>query len=458
MKKKLFEDFQPVSAGAWKQKIQVDLIGADYNETLITTTPSGIHIKPFYHQETAPQQEFPYRGTQNGDWYISQAIYAGNEKLANKKALDALQRGSDGILLVIPNPKIDLNILFKDFPEVGIQVHPQFLDLDFLNQLYHIAPKSYVHVDIIHQLASDGNWFKNKQPDHEKWNHFINSYDGFFSNITVTTSLYQESGATVAQELAYYLAHLNEYLNHCEASGISLSRKRINIDSSIGSNYFMEIAKYRAYRVLTTALGDEYGLELEAYITATPSLRNKSLKDYNVNMLRTTTECMSAILGGADTVHNLSYDAFFNKTNEFGERISRNQLRILKDEAYFNKVQNAADGAYYINSLIEELTHKALEIFKTIETAGGFVQSLFDGTIQRKIKESDAREREAFNNGSRSLVGVNKFANNNEQLKKEYELYPFVKQQPRKTLIQPIVTKRLAEELEQIEMSNKVQS
>jgi len=449
MKKKLFEEFQSTTASGWKQKIQVDLKGADYNETLITTTPSGIHIKPFYHSDTAPQQQFPYRATYNGDWYISQAIYAGNESVANKKALDALERGSDGILFMIPNATINLKILFDGLPEVGIQVHPQFLDPEFLDRLYKIAPTAYVHLDIIYQLASDGNWFENKEPDHEKWNQFISSYDDFFSNITINTGLYQSAGATVVQELAYYLSHLNEYLNHCEAAGISLSRKRINIDTTIGHNYFMEIAKYRAYRVLTKALGDEYGLELEAYITATPSLRNKSLKDYNVNMLRTTTECMSAVLGGADTVHNLSYDAFFNKSNEFGERISRNQLRILKDEAYFNKVQNTADGAYYISSLVEELTHKSLQVFKSIENAGGFVQSLFDGTIQRKIKESDEKERKAFNAGDRALVGVNKFENKDDQLQTDYELYPFVKQKPRKTLIQPIVPKRLAEDVEQ---------
>lgn len=479
MKKRLFDDFQPVSESQWKQKIQMDLKGADYNETLVTPTPEGINIKPIYHADSAPAIDIPQRGTQNNDWYISQKIYCGNASAANKKALNVLERGAEGILLDIPHIDVDLAVLLKDLPEVGIQVHPRFLDLDFLKKLHKFKPKAYVHLDIIHQLASTGNWFENQKLDHEKHSSFLNMFDGYFSNITVNTSSYQQAGTTVTQELAYYCAHLNEYLNHyCDTSkkhdeGVYLAfkersdeevhaersrstkaEKRINIDTSIGANYFMEIAKYRAYRILTKTLGNAYGIkDLGCYITATPSLRNKSLLDYNVNLLRTTTECMSAVLGGADTVINLPYDAFFNKENEFGDRIARNQLLVLKEEAYLNKVANAADGTYYINALTKELTEKALEIFKTIEKAGGFVQSLFEGTIQRKIKESDTAERELLKSNKKILVGVNKFPNTDLPLKKEYEILPFQKIEPRKTLVTPIAAKRLAEDLEKGEMS-----
>ncbi len=232
----------------------------------------------------------------------------------------------------------------------------------------------------------------------------------------------------------------------------SKAKKRINIDTAIGSNYFFEIAKYRAYRILTKSLGDIYAIDLGCYITATPSLRNKSLMDYNVNLLRTTTECMSAILGGADTLCNLPYDTFFNKENEFGDRIARNQLIILKDEAYLNKIGNASDGSYYIDTITTQLVEKALETFKDIEKAGGFVQSLFEGTIQRKIKESARQEQEDFNTGKRVLIGANKYPNAAQPLQKEYEILPFVKVNPRKTLVQPIVAKRIAEELEKSEI------
>ena len=453
---RLFKDFEPVSEAQWKQKIHMDLKGADYNETLLTATREGIDIKPIYHKDTAHQLNIPNRSTQNNDWYISQKVYAGNAAAANKKAHDILNRGGEGIIFIIPNKEIDLSILLNELPEVGIQIHPQFFDLEYIESLHKIAPTAYVHVDIIHQLVSDGNWFQNKDQDHKNLDNFIDKFEGYFSNITVNTSSYQQAGATITQELAYFTAHLNEYLNHFDNVGnltaFAKAEKRINIDTTIGNNYFFEIAKYRAYRILTKTLGDVYEIDLGCYITATPSLRNKSLMDYNVNMLRITTECMSAIMGGADTLCNLPYDTFFNKENEFGDRIARNQLRILKDEAYLNKVGNAADGSYYIDTITKQLVEKALEIFKTIENAGGFVQSIFEGTIQRKIKESAQQEQADFESGKRVLIGANKHINADLPLQKEYEILPFVKVNPRKTLVQPIVPKRITEDLEKNEI------
>ncbi len=135
-------------------------------------------------------------------------------------------------------------------------------------------------------------------------------------------------------------------------------------------------------------LASEYDVNTNCRILATPSKRNKTIYDYNVNMLRTTTECMSAILGGANTICNLPYDSLYHKSNEFGDRIARNQLLVLKNESYFDKVNNPADGAYYIESLTEQLAEKALDLFKDIEANGGFLNQLKEGTIQRKIKES----------------------------------------------------------------------
>lgn len=460
MTNSLFHDFNPVSEAAFKQKIQYDLKGDDYNQALITATREGINIKPFYHSDSAPALDIPNRATQNNDWYISQKVYAGNAVAANKKALDILNRGGEGIIFNIPNKDVDPAVLLNGLPNVGIQIHTQFMDMDYIKTIHNIAPQAYVHLDSIHHLVSNGNWFKDKNHDLKSLDHFLSHYAGYFSNLTVNTTVYQESGATITQELAYYMAHLNEYLNHCNnGGGLSAfakaeSPKRINIDTSIGPNYFFEIAKYRAYRILTQSLGAIYGLDLPCYITATPSLRNKSLFDYNVNLLRTTTECMSAILGGADTICNIPYDTFFNKENEFGDRIARNQLRILKDEAYLNEIGNAADGSYYIDTVTTQLVEKALAIFKDVEKAGGFMQSLFDGTIQRKIKESAQQEMDDFNSGKRILLGVNKYPNASQPLQKEYTILPFTKIEPRKTLIQPIITSRIAQELEKKEMKS----
>jgi methylmalonyl-CoA mutase len=164
---------------------------------------------------------------------------------------------------------------------------------------------------------------------------------------------------------------------------------------------------------------------------------------------------MSAILGGADAVANLAYDAIYHKDNEFGDRISRNQLLVLKHESYFDKVNNPADGAYYIEALTVELAEKALELFKDIEKNGGLISQLIDGTIQRKINESAQKEQELFDSGKEVLLGTNKYPNKNDQMKNDLELYPFVKQNARKTLITPIIKKRLAEKLEQERLSQE---
>lgn len=459
MNKKLFQDFDPISETQWKQKIQFDLKGADYNQTLVTETADGIHVKPFYHRENSQSHNIPYSATQTGEWYISQKIKAYHATTANKKAQDVLKRGAQGVILVIPNKEIDPAVLLADLPAVGIQIHLQFLDQHYIDIVHRLLPKAYVHIDVIYQLASDGNWFMSKNKDLNFYRDFISNYKGYFSNITINTSVYQQAGATVVQELAYYLAHLNEYLNVLDDSkaihlfdGKKEIHKRVNIDAVTGSDYFFEIAKYRAYRVLTKALGNQYGIDLGCYISASPSLRNKSLLDYNVNLLRTTTESMSAVLGGADTVYNLPYDDFFNKPNEFGERIARNQLLILKEEAYFDKTGNPAEGSYYIETITEQLVQQALELFKTIEKAGGMITSLFEGTIQRKIKESDTRDRSAFTHNDKILVGANKYPNESLPLEKKYQILPFLKIKPRKTLVTPLVAKRITEDLEQSKM------
>ena len=166
-------------------------------------------------------------------------------------------------------------------------------------------------------------------------------------------------------------------------------------------------------------------------------------------MLRTTTECMSAILGGANSITNLAYDAIYHKDNEFASRIARNQLLILKKESYFDKVNNPADGSYYLETLTEELASKALDLFKDIESNGGFLKQLKEGIIQRKIKESAQKEQAQFDAKDLILLGTNKHANTQDKMKDDLELYPFVKTNKRKTLIEPIIEKRLAETSEQ---------
>jgi methylmalonyl-CoA mutase len=294
-------------------------------------------------------------------------------------------------------------------------------------------------------LAKEGNWFaSNEKNNFDALNNLIKQ-DSPLSLISVNSALYQNAGATIVQQIAYTLAHANEYFNHIEIS----KPQTMVLEIAVGSNYFFEIAKIRAIRLLFNVIANEYNHNWTCHLYVTPTKRNKTLYDYNVNMLRTTTECMSAILGGADTIANLPYDALYHKDNEFGDRIARNQLLILKNESYFNKVNNPSDGSYYIESLTQQLAEKALTLFKDIESNGGFLKQLNDGTIKRKIQESANKEQDLFDAGKEILIGTNKHGNKDERMKHNLELFPFVKTKPRKTLITPIIEKRLAEKIEQ---------
>ncbi|MDI9311342.1 MAG: methylmalonyl-CoA mutase subunit beta [Limnohabitans sp.] len=436
MTNKLFNEFEAVTSKQWKQQIQYELKGADYNETLVWESPEGIKVKPFYHTD---ETIVPYeQNSAKNAFKIVQNIFVHDAEKSNKRALETLNRGAESIRFTIENESINIESLLHSIPlDITIYIKPLFLNSDFIKKVQTIRSSVILEIDPIGQLAKDGNWFTNLETDFK----FLNEVK---SSLSINSETYQNAGANIVQQLTYTIAHVNEYFNR-----IQNINSTITINVAIGSNYFFEIAKLRALRLLFNTLAKEYNHTFDCHIIATPTKRNKTLYDYNVNMLRTTTECMSAILGGADGVANLAYDAIYHKDNEFGDRISRNQLLVLKHESYFDKVNNPSDGSYYIEELTQQLADKALSLFKDIENGGGFITQLIEGTIQRKIKESADKEQELFDSGKEILLGTNKYPNKNDFMKNDLELFPFVKQNPRKTLITPIIERRLAEKLEQ---------
>lgn len=446
MAENLFDAFEPVSSKQWKQQIQYELKGADYNDTLVWESLEGIKVRPFYHDDESVSK---YSLAKNADPFsILQNIYVHDVALSNKRALESVNRGAESIRFTIENENIDISGLMQNLLLGNVQYffYLPFLSVDFVTKINVYAAANNVNCNIqldpIGQLTKDGNWFEELDKDFEKLNTISNKT--VVPVITIQSGIYQNAGANMVQQLAYTLAHVNEYFNRIK----SISQP-ITIEVAVGTNYFFEIAKLRALRLLFNTLAAEYNHNLDCHIIVTPTKRNKTLYDYNVNMLRTTTECMSAILGGANSIANLPYDALYHKDNEFGDRIARNQLLVLKHESYFDKVSNPADGAYYIETLTEQLAEKALILFKEIEEKGGFITQLIEGNIQKKISESAAKEQELFDSGKEILLGTNRYPNKSDKMKHDLELYPFLKQNPRKTLITPIIEKRLAEKLEQ---------
>jgi len=447
--KPLFTNFAPVSAKEWKQKIQFELKGADYNETLIWNSPDDIKVKPFYDKEDV--NEVISVTTKASEFKICQNIFVHDINKSIERALDSLARGAESIRFTIEDETIAIEKLLEKLPleSTPIFFHLNFISIDFVQKIESIATKRkaaiYCNIDPIGHLAKEGNWFTTSEKNNfETLNNLVKRGNSL-SLISVNGALYQNSGATIVQQIAYTLAHTNEYFNHIELS----KPQTMVLEIAVGTNYFFEIAKLRAIRLLFNLIAKEYNQNWNCHLVVTPTKRNKTLYDYNVNMLRTTTECMSAILGGADTIANLPYDALYHKDNEFGDRIARNQLLILKNESYFDKVNNPSDGSYYIESLTQQLADKALVLFKDIEANGSFLKQLNEGIIKRKIQESADKEQDLFDSGKEILLGTNKHANKEDRMKHDLELFPFVKIKPRKTLITPIIEKRLAEKIEQ---------
>ncbi|WP_372801055.1 methylmalonyl-CoA mutase family protein, partial [Lutibacter sp.] len=343
------KDFNPSSAAAWKQKIQFDLKGADYNKTLLTTTNEGITIKPFYHLDNFEKLKIP---TPQEDFKICQKITISSEKEANLKATNAIKNGVASIKFIVNQP-FNSKILFKNLLNKQLEFHFQFYFLDetFIDELFKLLKNEtvYYNLDIVGNLAKTGNWFNSLTNDFNVIENLLQQNKKQFL-LSVDVNIYQNAGANTVQQTAYTLAHANEYLTKF---GDDIAQK-IQFNFAMGSNYFFEISKIRAFRYLYNLILGEYNINSIAQIFAEPSLRNKTLYDAHVNMLRTTTESMSAILGGANTISNCSFNTLFHHPNEFGEQIAQNQLLILKEENNFKNAQHIVTDTYYIETITKE--------------------------------------------------------------------------------------------------------
>ncbi len=438
MQDHLFSEFEKVSSKAWKQKIQADLKGLDY-QTLITKTLENIDIKPFYHYDdyTGFEQWAP------ASFSIGQSLQIYNESVANKIARKALIKGGE-IFIFKFDKAFEINRLIDGLKPSRLVFKADMLNVDFLKKLYQQTEgKSPILIDPIGHFARYGNWYENERQDFDKLNQLKQYFDKDFRFLDVNAHHYKNAGANITQELAYSLSHAVEYIEKLGADVI----EQIQFSMATGAHYFFEIAKIKALHQLWLLITGAYNRSSAAFVYSEPAMRNKTVFDPYVNMLRTGMEMMSAILGGSQIVANLSFDAVYKKSNEFSERIARNQLIILKKEAGFASALNATEGNYFVEENTYKIAQKSLDIFKDIEASGGFLSQLYKGKIQQKIEESAQKEQAAFDSQKLVLVGTNKYENTSEDNIK-IDIYPFIKKRSGQTLIQPVIPKRLAETIE----------
>lgn len=394
---KLFTEFESTTAAQWKEQLIKDLKGLDF-DSLVWHTNAGIDVQPFYTKENleagVSQAVFTSK-----DWAICEWIKVGDEKAANQQALNALQNGASGLVFTI-NQTTDYALLLKDISIEHIyclfKVSGEELSLSLISFLntQSIGSSCFVEYD---NLLSDSPLFL--QP---------------LQTLAVNTVLYHEAGANPIHEIGLSLGHINEYLNAFSEKGTLKDLKNIHLTASVGGDFFMEIAKFRALRRAVDLLLEQYGLNVPLHIHAQTTLVNKSIIDSYNNMLRSTTEAMSASIGGANSILVVPFDAEFSDANNFSARMARNQQLILKDESYLNVVADISAGSYYIESLTNSLGHKAWEQFKQIEASGGLLAGLRANTIQELIAADAQKLISEFKEGKLILVGVNKFQNKNE--------------------------------------------
>ncbi len=435
--------FEGVSSKQWKQKIQYELNGSDYN-SIIREGIEQIPVKPFYHfDEKTPGHPEIARKTVTTK--ISTQIYVANSLKTAKRMARDIESGITHFVLIIPNTEINCIELLE---QISLQDISVFIKCQFLTPEYCIAIQTkFKHQNVvilndpIAQLTRTGNWFYNYEKDFETLLTIVNQPN---STLSCDITSIQNSGGTIIQQVGMALAHCNEYFN-------CISNTDINVvfEIAIGGNYFFEIAKIKALRLAYQTLAAEYGLTPSCYIFAQPSKRNKTWIDHENNTIRTTTESLSALIGGVDAVAIMPNDFIFKKENTFSNRLAKNQLLILLQEFDLNLNQNPTEGAYYLNYLTHQIAQKSLLLFKEIERKGGYLQLLKSGDIQKRIQESATIEQDLFDQKKITLVGGNIFIDQNLTPDiSTTELYPFSKIKPRKTIIKPFIEKRLTESIE----------
>ena len=479
--KKLFEEFPPVSTQEWEAVIEKDLKGADYNKKLVWRTAEGFQVRPYYRAENLADipwtgqhpSEFPYvRGNkpEGNEWLVRQDITVKDVHEANKIALNALSRGANSIGFKLEYDKaytaIEISTLLNgiDQKAVEINLYNNKYHLPLLEMMSKIpGVKGSLNYDPLTRYLRRGVWYVTENTDMELAYIMVKAEIPDFQTIGVNGHVFTNAGATIVQEMAFSLAVGAEYLDKLTEKGLTIDEiaPKMRFNLAIGQNYFMELAKLRAYRLLWANIVKAYGGKEEnakMHIHATNAELGMSLYDAYVNMLRTTTGTMSAVLGGVDSFTVMPFDTPFEIPTDFADRIARNQQLILKEEAHFDKVADPAAGSYYIENLTESLAAAAWDLFNKIQDEGGYLEAVRKGMIQGLIKESAAKKFSNVATRRETILGTNQFPNFTETMKFTPESWVMEADNRRdeKAEVETIVTFRAAQQFEKLRYATDV--
>jgi len=445
---KLFAEFPPVSTEQWESVIAVDLKGADYEKKLVWRTAEGFNVRPYYRAENldgikylgSQCGEFPYvRGTgKDNNWRIVQTIEVGCPKEANAQATVLLTKGVESIGFVIGDKEFsaaDLDTLLSGISVKNTElvfsgcatkkVAGLFIDkMDKEGVDPETVRASFVLDPIVKKLTLKGTMAcKNGQcKGFENLASLISKGAAYkrIRFVNVSGEIFHNSGSTIVQELAFTLAAGHEYVVKLMEQGLSVDQvaPALRFSMAISSNYFMEIAKFRAARLLWANIMAPYnpsrGCASKMKVHAVTSKWNMTVYDPYVNMLRGTTEAMSAAVSGVHSIEVLPFDKPYEKPTDFSARIARNVQLLLKEESHFNQVCDAAGGSYYIENLTNSIAEQAWNLFRQVEEKGGYIAAFEAGFIQDQVEASAAKKNSNIATRRETLLGTNQFPNFNE--------------------------------------------
>lgn len=432
--KKLFEEFPPITTQEWMDRITADLKGADFNKRFVWKTGEGFDVMPFYRREDLEALNYVNAliplylrkditdevrdiGVNNisNSWLIRQNIKVTDYSAANIKARSILMKGIDSLGFIIEDPE---SINEKNFRSLLDGINPEGSEINFLsngrakeiislllrisveNGINKPAIRGAVEADPLGKLMLNGTLCIPVEAGFDYLASLTKDAASFpnYRNIQVNGSNFTNSGSGAAQELAFSISMAVEYLSQLTVRGISAeeSASKMRFSFGIGTNYFMEIAKLRAARILWALIADAYNSadknSFRMEIHSVTKVWKDTVSDPFINMLRTQTEAMSAVLGGTDSLTVNPFDIVNNIPDEFSERIARNQQLILKEEAWFDKVADPSAGSYYIENLTKLIAEYSWKLFLEIENNGGFLSALSSGFVMEKIAGTSAEE------------------------------------------------------------------
>ena len=439
---KLFQEFVAPTKQEWLDKIEVDLKGADFQKRLVWRTNEGFNVQPFYRREDVEKLqtplslpgEYPFvRGNKKHDneWYVRQNIVAASAKEANQKALDVLNKGVTSLGFRIPGNEVS-----KDYVATLLDgIFCDCVELNFSTCKRHSVELAGILVDYFQEKGYDKekivasiDWdpiekIVVKGKDTEALLQYaktlvetVKDYP-HFRVISVNTVALNNAGAYIVQELGYALAWGAEYLHQLVEAGVepTLAARKIKFNMGISENYFMEIAKFRAARLLWADIVKQFepvcDCACKMIVNAETSRYNMTLFDAYVNMLRSQTETMSAALAGVHSIVVTPFDAAYETPNEFSERIARNQQLLLKEECHFATVVDPSAGSYYIEELTTSLANEVWKIFLAVEEQGGFLAAVKAGTVQDDINATNDKRHLHAAQRREFILGTNQFPN-----------------------------------------------